>query len=40
MRYTTIRLTEKTVLKLKSLKKSLSETYEETILKLIKKYES
>ena len=36
---TTIRLTTKTALKLRSMQKKLSETYDETILRLIKSYE-
>ena len=36
VKYTTIRLTEKTVLELKGLQHNLSETYEDLIINLIK----
>ena len=39
MKYSTIRLTEKTILELRKIQESLSETYEQTILKLIKEHE-
>lgn len=38
MKYSTIRLTKETILKLRKIQESISETYEETILKLIEYY--
>jgi hypothetical protein len=39
MKYTTIRISEPVALKLRSLQESLSETYDDTLIKLIKIYE-
>jgi len=39
MKYTTIRISETLALKLRKLQESLSETYEDTIYKLITIYE-
>lgn len=39
MKYSTIRLKEKTIMRLRKVQKSISETYEDTINKLIDVYE-